>query len=350
MNCKHPLVRYEFPNGNYTVLSYEKVKKEGIDLTHIHNKKGQIPIKETQIPCTHCIACRLNYSAIWANRILLELKNIPENQKWFLTLTYSPEKLHITQGVDPETGEIYESNTLLLEDMQLFNKRLRENCAEKITHHTCEIGEKTYDIGLRYYYCGEYGSQTDRSHYHMIIWNIRLEELGLEFYKYNEQHQPLWKCKKLDQIWDKGFVTVGGVTWESIAYTARYMLKKQKGQGAEIYYKLKGQRPEFCHMSTRPGIAREYYEEHKGEIYEYDEITIMKKKGAFKIKPFTYYDRLFDEENPEEMERIKEHRQEVGKEAMQTKLSKTTLDEISLLAVEERTLEQKVKKLKRTIE
>lgn len=337
MNCKHPLVRFEYPNGDYTIKGLDQIKKKGLDQVQLTNKKGQLPIKEQQIPCNKCIACRLNYSANWANRLLLELKKIPEEKKWFITLTYSPEKLHITQGVDPETGEIYESNKLEMRDVQLFLKRLRKNYAEKFPH------EK-----IRYFYCGEYGSQTERAHYHMIVWNINLYKYKLEYYKKNELGQILYKSKDLDQIWQQGFVTIGGVTWESIAYTARYMLKKQKGQNANIYYKLKGQTPEFCHMSRKPGIAKEYYEENKKEIYEYDEITIMRKKGAFKIKPCKYFDRIFDEENPEEMKRIKEHRQKVMEEAKKTKLSKTSLSELELLAVEERTLQEKVKKLKRT--
>lgn len=336
MSCKHPLIRYEYSNGDIKIISLERIKKEGLDLADLTNKKGQIPIKEQQIPCGNCIACRLNYSKNWANRLCLELKNIPENKKWFLTLTYNPENLHTTQGVDPETGEIYTSNRLDQRDVQLFLKRFRKKHAEKFGYEN-----------IRYFYCGEYGKETERAHYHMIIWNVELKQEELIYYKKNELQQTLWYSPELEKIWGKGFVVVGKVTWESIAYTARYMLKKQKGQFAEEYYKLKGQTPEFCRMSTHPGIAKNYYEEHKDEIYKFDEITIAKKKGAFKIKPPRYFDKLYDIEAPEELEKIKLQRQEVAEMNQKMKLSKTTLDEISLLKVEENTLKEKIKKLKR---
>lgn len=333
------MVRYEFPNGDYRIMSLEKVINQGIQPVEIQNKKGQIPIKEQQIPCGRCIACRLNYSARWANRLCLELKNVPDNKKWFLTLTYNDEHLHTTQGVDPETGEIYTSNKLEMRDVQLFLKRLRKDRAEKFGH------EK-----IRYFYCGEYGDRTQRAHYHMIIWNLELDETKLQKFRKNEIGQQLWKCPEIEKYWQKGHVVAGQVSWESIAYTARYMMKKQKGEGAEFYYQLKGQTPEFCSMSRDPGIAREYYEAHKDEIYKYDEIAIMKKSGAFKIKPPRYFDQLYDIEHPEELEAIKEHRQEVAKEVRKTKLARTTLTELEQLAVEERSIKKQTEKLVRTLD
>lgn len=337
MACKHPLVRFEYPNGDVKIMSLEK--KIELDLIDLVNKKGQSPIKEQQIPCGKCIACRLNYSKNWANRLSLELKNIPENQKWFLTLTYNEENLHTTQGVDPETGEIYTSNRLDERDMQLFLKRLRKNRAEKCGHEN-----------IRYFYCGEYGSTTERAHYHIIVWNMTLDETKLKKFKVNEAHQQLWKCPEIEEIWKKGHVVAGKVSWESIAYVARYMLKKQKGQGAEEYYKLKGQTPEFCRMSTHPGIAKNYYLEHKDEIYKLDEITLAKNKGAFKIKPPRYFDKLYDLEYPEELKEIKAHREEVAKENMKLKLTKTTRTELEQLQIEENSIKQKSQKLVRPLD
>jgi hypothetical protein len=97
------------------------------------------------------------------------------------------------------------------------------------------------------YAAGEYGDQTKRPHYHAIIYGLELDDLvfykkmALEsanlYYNYynSESLQSCWRDKDGNDI---GFVVVGKVTWETCAYVARYIMKKQKGQGADIYEKF----------------------------------------------------------------------------------------------------------------
>lgn len=60
-------------------------------------------------------------------------------------------------------------------------------------------------------------------------------------------------------------------------------------------------------MSRKPGIGRKWFEDHKDEIYKKDEIIIRKYKGGtMKVKPPKYYDKLYDIENHENLEKIKE--------------------------------------------
>lgn len=109
---------------------------------------------------------------------------------------------------------------------------------------------------------------------HTIIFASNLPLFDLEPFFINANHDQIYKCETIEKIWGKGIISVGKVTWNSAAYVARYMLKKQKGAGADWYYQSKGQEPEFTRMSRKPGIGAEYYQANKESIYKNDEIVI----------------------------------------------------------------------------
>ena len=44
------------------------------------------------------------------------------------------------------------------------------------------------------------------------------------------QTGALYNSTTLEKIWKKGFVGICEMTWETCAYTARYMMKKQMAQ------------------------------------------------------------------------------------------------------------------------
>jgi len=115
--------------------------------------KECLPDSEMSIPCGQCIGCRLERSRQWALRCVHEAALYQDN--CFITLTYNDENLPKTQ-------------TLVLEDVQKFWKRLRKHFKTK---------------QIRYYLAGEYGELTLRPHYHAcvfgfdfkdkILWSIR---------------------------------------------------------------------------------------------------------------------------------------------------------------------------------
>ena len=105
------------------------------------------------------------------------------------------------------------------------------------------------------------------------------------------------------------------------AYVARYVIKKQKGKGSKEYYENLGVKPEFVRMSRRPGIAREWYEENKDKIYETDEIFLSDGKGNLRqLKPARYFDRLYDNYKPEQLEEVKARRRVAGELTRQNKM------------------------------
>ena len=61
---------------------------------------------------------------------------------------------------------------------------------------------------------------------------------------------------------------------------------------------------EYATMSRRPGIAGLWFAKHKKDVYPSDNIHINGKE----MRPPKYYDNLFKEQNPLQMEQIKENR------------------------------------------
>ena len=246
-----------------------------------------------ELPCGQCVECWLARSREWATRCMLETKDHKNN--YFITLTYNNDNLPKGNGINIDTGEIFEVGTLKPKDLQDFMKRLR------ITW------ERKYNItNIRYYACGEYGEQYARPHYHAIIFGLPIFDLKPDHR--SKKGNMNYRSDEIEKIWGKGRIAIGTVTWDSCAYTARYVMKKQTGKGKEEYYKIIGVEPEFVRMSRRPGIARNYYEQHKKNIYECDEIWISTRKGVQKVKPSKYYDKLFDIEEHEELEEIRRKR------------------------------------------
>ena len=95
-----------------------------------------------EIPCGHCIGCRLQKSRDWANRMMLEAQEHENN--WFLTLTYNDKHLPVANDLHPENGDyvdeffneetgeyMYKSplRPLVLRDVQLFPQ---ENYSKEI--------------------------------------------------------------------------------------------------------------------------------------------------------------------------------------------------------------------------
>lgn len=84
-------------------------------------------------------------------------------------------------------------------------------------------------------------------------------------------------------------------------------MKKQTGEYAQIYEEL-GIEPEFVRMSRNPGIAWDYYNEHKKTIYETDEMHVWTGKKMLTLHSLKYFDRLFDLEDHTTMDDIKRAR------------------------------------------
>lgn len=362
MPCYHPLKG--FPIG-FTEAGKVKYKICSYDVDHLEKTRSGAYVAMAQpnpyvprmdivdsfvtIPCGQCIGCRLEYSRQWANRLMLEA--LYHDYAWFVTLTYNDEHVPFSYYDDPDTGEALGALSLRKKDMQLWMKRLRKRFS---------------DQKIRFYLSGEYGDQTFRPHYHAIVFGLELNDLvpagrsphGYQYY-FSQSLQDTWSYMEdippdlrgdntpLREYVPIGIIKVGKVTWETCAYTARYVMKKLKGKDAEFYERLNIE-PEFVLMSRKPGLARQYYDDHP-EVMKSEYISICTDKGGKKFRPPRYFDRLFDIDHSDELAEIKAVRKRMAEEAQKLKMEKTNLSYLEMLEVEERNKAAKLKCLKRRL-
>lgn len=236
---------------------------------------------QTYRPCGMCIGCRLEYSRQWAIRCVHEAQMHRDN--CFLTLTYNKENLPDNKSIDKR-------------ELVNFIKRLRRKIEPK---------------KIRYFGCGEYGSKYSRPHYHLCVFGYsfpdsKVYRFGAKTkygnrYKKGNRHS-LYTSKMLENIWKKGFCSIGELTFETAGYTARYVMKKMMGPYKDFAYD--GLEPEFAIMSRMPGVGKPWIDKYMTDVYPKDFHTINGKK----VKPSRYYDSIYKKLNPDEFEEIKKKR------------------------------------------
>lgn len=253
----------------------------------VFDRKDGFEDLQVELPCGRCIGCRLEYSRKWATRLVHESMMHEENH--YLTLTYSDEHL------PPDYS-------LQLKDFQLFMKRLR----------------KKYGNNIRYFHCGEYGDDTQRPHYHAILFNLPVNDKI--YHKKLDNGHKLYVSPTLSHLWGLGHLYIGDVTFDSCAYVARYVTKKINGDLAEDHYN--GRKPEYCTMSRRPGIGRTFYDKFKTDIYPHDYCVV----NGVRINVPKAYDDYLEREDPETLAKIKALRKKAQAEPSPDKSTRRLRD------------------------
>lgn len=234
MPCYHPVSGFMRSGGGYTPARSKS--------------PTQAPLT---VPCGRCIGCRLDRSREWGGRIAMEASLHEENS--FLTLTYADEFLPKDYGVH-------------IEHLQKFFKRVRKHFEPK---------------RLRYVACGEYGDETLRPHYHVILFG---EDFASDrtLWRRSPRGDLLYRSATLERLWPCGNSEIGNVTKESGDYVARYVLKKIGGAMAEEHYRrvhpltkaVSDVSPEFLVMSSRPGIGREWFDKFQSDVFPGDFVVV----------------------------------------------------------------------------
>lgn len=245
------------------------------------------------IPCGKCIGCRLDYAREWSDRCYLE--SLTKSPNWFVTLTYDDLNLPVTEFLKDD--EIIYTNSLVKEHLSLFIKRLR-----RYYDYHFEIQD------ISFYGCGEYGSKYQRPHYHLLLFGCPVPDLELFTFK---DGFATYNSEIFTKEWGKGFVTLNEFTYETASYVARYCLKKQYGD-LSFFYESNGLVPEFSVMSRSPGIAYEYFRQHKDEIFERGYIPVKKHNGVFHSPIPKYFERLLEKEDPLLFEKYKASKKEAS--------------------------------------
>lgn len=261
--CYHPLEAWQRPDGS--IVFWEAKSNDG---------------RRLDLPCGRCIGCRLERSRQWATRCVHESRSHAAN--CFVTLTYSPEHL-------PANGSLH------YPDFQRFMKRLR----------------KHFGKGVRFYMCGEYGEELDRPHYHACLFGIDFSG-DRKLWSNNNGHK-LYRSPTLEFLWPFGFSTIAELTFDTAAYTARYVMKKVTGAMADDHYRkvdpdtgeIHQLVPEFNKMSLKPGIGALFLDKYMSDIYPNDYVVVSGKKS----KPPRFYDKKFEKVDPDAFDQIKADRE-----------------------------------------
>lgn len=311
-SCSSPLYRVDVNSPGLPAFAKAKSKNGGFIfgagiLDVMIQCVGERAIQVLR--CGQCMACRLHYSKQWAIRCMLEAEQWQHN--YFITLTYADPFLPRGDFMCLREGIVKNSN-LKRDDFQKFMKRFRSKCKREFDHDN-----------VRVFYCGEYGDLYDRPHYHAILFNC--PDLSSTFtFKSRSGNVVHYDSTFLQDAWcdpdskiSLGFSSISDVTFDTCAYTARYITKKINGEQKKHILKLADQLSDegieirsnpFVGMSLKPGLARDYYEKNTLEIYLNDEVPYHKDFKTFWSKPPRYFDKLFDIDFPEASSELKESR------------------------------------------
>lgn len=149
------------------------------------------------VPCGKCPYCLQRRANNWVFRCMQETKRA-KSAIW-VTFTYDQPPL-------TDNGFM----TLRKSDFQNFIKRLR-----KYDRKTPEDIEN--NLNIKYYSCGEYGSKTQRPHYHAVIFNTHQDFIVKAWDGFTSLGDE--NGVKL------GFTTFDEVNENTVMYTAKYMNK-----------------------------------------------------------------------------------------------------------------------------
>lgn len=208
-----------------------------------------------QLPCGKCTGCIIDRSHEWSIRIYQEASLYDRNS--FVTLTYDDSHLPDDSRLD-------------IRHLQLFWKRLRH------------LGP------VRYYACGEYGSETRRPHYHAIVF-------GQDFRSHDTLPvgEGLYATPFLTDTWGMGHVTVADVTMATCCYVAGYVNKKL---GVDDGFQL---------MSRRPGIGSRWLRENIENVARLRSVVIEGKEHPVPRRYMQWALDEFEHIKEEKVDRVK---------------------------------------------
>lgn len=190
-----------------------------------------------RVPCGQCLECKQARANMWAIRLGHEMEY--HDKATFLTLTYHDNNM-------PPDGSLHKEHWVN------FMKKLRKNTTRRYI----------------YYMAGEYGGETDRPHYHALIFGLEPCQKCIQCTK-----DLKWKllepedgtdCQIVRDTWGQGNVNLGWVTPKSIRYVTGY-IKKADGEKP-----IGGRQLPFSLMSK--GIGKQWLKDNATALIKDDGI------------------------------------------------------------------------------
>lgn len=201
------------------------------------------------VPCGKCHFCKHSRVNSWVFRLNQEAKN--HSLMTFASFSYA------TTPLSPNGYP-----TLDKSDFQRFLKRLR----------------KKMRFPIKYYACGEYGSEGARPHYHAIIFGATNNEIDDSWVFYENQNGSI-----------NGHVHYGHFTGNSAAYCAKYIDKPFEPLYGDYDDRIK----HFSVMSK--GIGLNFLTPQMVKFFEHRQVPTIHLDGQWQPLPRYYKDKLFTE-------------------------------------------------------
>ena len=222
--------------------------------------------------CRTCAECRQIRAREWSLRCGFE--GYEHEASCFVTLTYTDENNPIF---------------LIKDHLQKFKKDLRRQIEY---HYSKDIKIKTFD-------CGEYGDQTFRPHFHLIIFGFDFPDKYL--HGESKRGHKVYNSEFLDRVWNQGHATIQDATKDAAAYCALYAAKERH----ELPHHLQPY-PEFNTMSLSLGVEPilQKIDTHlqtdeiwfDGKKYSIPQIILDKKFPrivVYRMSPFEYQEHKY---------------------------------------------------------
>ena len=220
------------------------------------------------LSCGHCVHCKMKKTREWALRSMHEAQM--HDRSCMLTLTYNEASL-------PPFGELRHSH------FQSFMKRYRKAVWKK------------YRVRVKFFMCGEYGSNDQRPHYHALVFGFDHPEKY--HWRRTKKGHAQYRDELLDKAWDYGHAEIGTCTWASAQYIAGYIWKKQKADDKSYLREddkgnQKIVKQEYIKASN--GIGKSWYHSFKRDCVK-GYVTMEGRK--FPVP--RYYRKLMEKYDPE---------------------------------------------------
>lgn len=199
----------------------EPVKK----VAFIDSETGEY-LEPFPVGCGKCLECINNHKMQWSIRLYQE--STLYDRKCFITLTY-------TQAPASGVCKLH---------VQKFIKSLRN---------------RHKDLKIRYFFCGEYGSQGKRPHYHACIFGYDFPDK--KEFRRDKKGFIMYRSAELEDLWKYGYSSILPINITTLGYTTKDMQKLLPLQDAR--------EPPFTLMSTHPAIGYAAFDKRlsDGKIY-----------------------------------------------------------------------------------
>ncbi len=236
--------------------------KQSTEEVDAFGRVSKVP-RFVDVPCGKCIACLSNRKRDWVFRLKQEFKCCTSAS--FVTLTYDDEHLPRNRFGIP---------VLDPEELKKFLKRFRSFVERNVKKSS-----------VRFFAVGEYGSETLRPHYHLLLFN----------------YPPCDLQWVLEKTWPHGFSYTGDVTDGSINYVCKYCLAGAVIPDVIQAFKDYEVPLPFMRCSRRPAIGRCYLTPEAVEYHQNLDTLSTVVDGYTTPLPRYFRDKIFSETDLERL-------------------------------------------------